>query len=76
MAISEAQKKATAKYHKNNYDRIELKVKKGNKKVIETAAKQAGKSLNSYVIEAVEKQLLSTNNPSILDINGGDILDN
>ena len=31
MAYSEAKKKATIKYQKKTYDRIELKVKKGEK---------------------------------------------
>ena len=32
MTVSKAQQKATAKYVKNNYDRIEIKVSKGKKK--------------------------------------------
>ena len=40
MTVSKAQQKATAKYVKNNYDRIEIKVSKGKKNVIETAAKE------------------------------------
>lgn len=67
MAISEAQKRATAKYHKNNYDRIELKIKKGNKQIIEEAAKKESKSLNGYIIEAVNEKLINGGNPSILD---------
>ena len=31
MAYSESQKKATMKYIKSNYDRVELKVAKGRK---------------------------------------------
>jgi uncharacterized protein (DUF1778 family) len=65
MAISEAQKRATAKYHKKKYDRIELKVKKGNKAIIETAAEKENKSLNSYVAEAVDQKLTASGNPSI-----------
>ena len=34
MAYSEAKKKATIKYQKKTYDRIELKVKKGEKEKI------------------------------------------
>ena len=34
MAISKAQQAATARYVKKNYDRIEVKVKKGMKEVL------------------------------------------
>lgn len=66
MAISDAQKRATAKYHKKSYDRIELKVRKGNKEVIEEAAQRAGMSVNSYIAEAVNKQLVASGYDSIL----------
>ena len=72
MAISEAQKRATAKYHRNNYDRIELKVRKGNKEIIETAAQKEGKSLNIYIAEAVDKQLVASGHPSILGTKDGE----
>jgi uncharacterized protein (DUF1778 family) len=53
MAISEAQKRATAKYMKNNYDRIELKVPKGRKGVIQAHAAVCGESLNGFVNRAI-----------------------
>ena len=49
MTVSKAQQKATAKYVKNNYDRIEIKVSKGKKNVIETAAKEQNESVNTYI---------------------------
>ena len=54
MAISKAQQKATAKYVKNNYDRIEIKVVKGAKSLIEAAAKADNKSINGYIKKAVK----------------------
>ena len=56
MAVSKAQQKATAKYIKNNYDRIEVKVAKGTKSLIETAAKANNESINGYVKRAVKAQ--------------------
>lgn len=56
MAISKAQQKATAKYVKNNYDRIEIKVPKGSKSLIEAAAKADNQSINGYVKKAVKAQ--------------------
>lgn len=54
MAISKAQQKATAKYVKNNYDRIEIKVVKGTKSLIEAAAKADNESINGYIKKAVK----------------------
>ena len=39
MAYSDAQKEATARYNKKTYDRIEIKVRKGQKeKIVQYAA--------------------------------------
>ena len=45
---SAAQQRAVHKYVKNNYDRLELSVPKGEKATIQQAAKQAGQSVNAY----------------------------
>ena len=50
---SAAQQRAVHKYVKNNYDRLELSVPKGEKVTIQKAAKQAGQSVNAYIYEAV-----------------------
>lgn len=55
MSVSKAHIKATAKYNANNYDRIEIKVKKGEKAVLQEAAAVKGLSLNAYVLAAIEK---------------------
>ena len=52
-----AQQRAVHKYVKNNYDRLELSVPKGEKEEIQQAAKQAGKSVNAYVYEAVKRRM-------------------
>ena len=57
MPISEAQKRATMKYMKNNYDRIELKVPKGEKEKMQSFAQQQGKSLNAFVNEAIKEKI-------------------
>jgi len=51
-----AQQRAVHKYVKNNYDRLELSVPKGEKE-IQQAAKQAGQSVNAYVYEAVKRRM-------------------
>ena len=54
MAISKAQQKATAKYVAENYDRIEENPPKGSKARWAALAEAQGKSLQRYIIDAVE----------------------
>ena len=49
MAYTEAGKRATMKYMKANYDRIEIKVPKGRKAAVEAHAKSEGESVNGLV---------------------------
>lgn len=53
MGYTEAGKRATIKYIKNNYDRVEIKVPKGQKSTIEAAADAAGESVNMYTQKAL-----------------------
>lgn len=57
MAISKAQQRATAKYVKENYDRIEIKPQQGTKARWTAAAEAEGKSLQRFIIDAVEASL-------------------
>ena len=57
---SEAKKKATIKYQKKTYDRIELKVMKGEKEKIKSRAAELGISVNTYMIELIKKDLEET----------------
>lgn len=49
MGYTEAGKRATIKYIKNNYDRVEIKVPKGRKAAVEAHAKSKGESVNGLV---------------------------
>ncbi len=53
MPISEAQRRAVAKYNAKSYDRIELKVKKGEKDKLKLYAKEHGESLNAFINRAI-----------------------
>ena len=53
MPLSEAQKKAKKKYEANNYDVISTLLKKGERERIKAYAQSKGKSLNGFVIEAI-----------------------
>lgn len=57
MPYSEAQKRATAKYNAKAYDRIEVKVRKGQKEEIQARAEKLQKSLNGYIVDLIEADL-------------------
>lgn len=63
MAYSDAQKRATQKYIKENLEEIRFRVKKGEKALLQEAAKEAGQSMAQYVIQAINdranRQLLT-----------------
>ena len=58
MKYSDAQKEATARYNKKTYDRIDLVVKKGQRQVLKDIATSQGKSLNRFILDAVEAEIL------------------
>lgn len=57
MAISKAQQRATANYVKKVYDRIEAKVPKGKKEVIQAHAEAQGESLNAFINRAISETM-------------------
>ena len=61
MAISKAQQKATAKYVKNSYDRIDLKLQKGEKEKINQHAARNGESINSFINRAITETMQRDN---------------
>ena len=57
MPASKAQQKAVAKYMKNNYDELKIRVSKGNKDIIKAHAAEQGESLNGFVNRAIEETI-------------------
>ncbi len=57
MPISEARKRANAKYNLKAYDRIELKVAKGKKEKIRLFAEENGESINAFVNRAIAEAM-------------------
>ena len=53
----DSQKGATARYNKKAYDRINIIVKKGQREIIKEFAAKQGKSLNRFVLDAVEAEM-------------------
>lgn len=54
MAISEARHRANEKYNAKAYEEIKVRVPKGRKEVIQSAAKASGESVNSYINRAID----------------------
>lgn len=44
------------KFNADNYDRVELTVKKGAKSKLQDAAKEKGESINGYIKNAIKEQ--------------------
>ena len=61
MAVSEAQRRAVAKYNAANYDRIELRVEKGRKEQIQAAAEARGESVNGFINRLISDALDAEN---------------
>lgn len=52
-----AKTRAVRKYNEKTYDRIELKVLKGEKDKIKAAAEQAGESVNAFINTAIHERM-------------------
>ncbi len=57
MVNPDAQREATARYNRKTYERVELRVKKGQREIIRQAAERSGKSLNRFILDLVAKEL-------------------
>jgi uncharacterized protein (DUF1778 family) len=63
MPASKAHIRATTKYEAKAYDKIMLRIRKDGeltKDTIQMAADQAGQSLNSYILDAVQEKMSKT----------------
>ena len=57
MPVSKAQQRATIKYKKNHYDRLEMQVPKGEKESITEHAKEFDGTLNKFLNRAVKETM-------------------
>lgn len=64
MPASKAQQRAVNKYMAANYDRINLTMPKGRKAAIQTAAADAGESVNAYINGAVDMRMEAPGAPA------------
>ena len=57
MPVSEAQKRATAKYEQQNYDKVLLRLEKGRRDIIKAHAEARGESINGLVSRAIDEAI-------------------
>ena len=57
MPQTEAQLKASKKYHQEKLDEIKLRVPKGNKQRIQDHAKSRGESTNAFIYRAINETI-------------------
>jgi len=57
MAVSKANQRAVNKYKKNNYDRIEITVPKGQRELFRTHAQARGESVNAFINRAIQEAM-------------------
>lgn len=61
MPASKAQQRAVAKYMKNNYDEIKIRVQKGEREQIKNHAESNGESINSFIKRAIHEAMQREN---------------
>ena len=57
MTYSESQKKAVKKYNEKAYDEIKLRVKKGNKEIIQNYASSNNETVNGMINRLLENEI-------------------
>ena len=57
MPVSKANQRAVNKYKKNNYDRIEITVPKGQRAVFQAHAAARGESVNGFIVRAISEAM-------------------
>ena len=57
MTVSKAQQKAVAKYMKENYDEIKIRVPKGKRTEIQAHAQSHGESTNKFINCAIDEKM-------------------
>lgn len=61
MPYTKASGQAVNRYSKKAYDDVRVRVKKGQKELIQKRAKQLKKSINGYIVDLIEEDLNQKN---------------
>ena len=67
MPASKANQRAVNKYKKNNYDRIEITVPKGQREVFQSHAAACGESVNGFIVRAIGEAMERDNATSVAE---------
>ena len=54
---SDAQRRAVAKYNRDNYDQIQVRVVKGKREVIQKHAEETGEKVNVFINRAIDEAI-------------------
>lgn len=57
MAYTKASGQAVNRYSKKAYDDVRVRVKKGQKELIQARATELNKSINSYIVDLIENDI-------------------
>ena len=55
--ITPAQRRAVGRYEAANYDKVLVRLPKGEREQIKAAADSAGESMNAYILDAVRQRM-------------------
>ena len=61
MAITKANQRAVAKYTKNHYDDIKVRVPKGDREKIQAHSEKRGETVNGFIKRAINETMLRDN---------------
>lgn len=61
MPYTKASGQAVNRYSKKAYDDVRVRVKKGQKELIQKRAEQLKKSINGYIVDLIEEDLNQKN---------------
>ena len=59
MSISRAKMQANNRWNKKAYEQVQIRVKRGQKAIVQSASSAAGESLNAYTLNAVMSRMAS-----------------
>lgn len=57
MATTKARQKANRKWNEANLERLYVTVKKGQKSIIENAARKNNQSINAFINQAIQEKI-------------------
>lgn len=57
MPVSKAQQAATARYEDKVYDKVLVRLPKGQKEIIKAHAEAQGQSVNGFINEAIDEKM-------------------